>query len=788
MTGYMLRLGLLTILVLGALVVLSALRWPFRWRRALQGTVFLAIACSGYWMVRGGTLGVVFSRVYVVVTGDRLPEAERRRVLDALGPNSEVALVRLHGGAKPAPGYSELSRVRWVKASAVTPMTDAVDVDCASEDWSGPVISVCKNLLRARAWSWGERLFVRPAVVVVPERTGVWQQLRVGRFDLEALTSTITTAPRADLFVVDPPVSSSPGRLQVVFDRASLPATNVVNIPDFVGLRLINTPAPASGKTAQLSAFLDGPLDGDEKEALDGSVRFELKAPLDLSIVPGEPIWSGSFRFGDLAPTFAKGPAGTVLSDRLTPGFHRLTVQLEVPMTREGLEAVEIYSTTRYVWAEESDMVLFFPDKSAPNTTLGSLADPSWEGLTRPQTVTALLDQFLSDAPYKDQRSRLGDILARAAFASPTARYAGRGPLTSILARASGVTDAPHSGQIAPGPGRDEVERIVQAVASAKLLVLVEPSYAQLAYLDGLLSLGARIDDGLNVLVIGPPPAGGPSEPEAGLPDWLPAYARPADLSRDGDPLRVERDARVFVLPDNARPLQFPPSGGGGEYTPLDAQRDVLNKLYAAINGMDPSGHKPTSPAMVIDGKVFGHASPVFGVLNAPGGPRQIEVLPPLSHVVEGLQANIDDFYHTPLAGFGGGLGWLMDTAPSWVPMRLRAVLAEQPGVNLVGAGFRRVEPPHLFPETTVIIFVADLPQLDETRARSVADAPITQHLRISVKPSTEAPVANLSTGTGSDIVRGLALQGVRVLAVRIRLGGTRDALYRSARVSSPSR
>jgi hypothetical protein len=56
-------------------------------------------------------------------------------------------------------------------------------------------------------------------------------------------------------------------------------------------------------------------------------------------------------------------------------------------------------------------------------------------------------------------------------------------------------------------------------------------------------------------------------------------------------------------------------------------------------------------------------------------------------------------------------LGPVRETAPSYLPLRLQPLIEPPPGAGPLGGDYSPVELPHLYPGSTLVLFLADLPQ-----------------------------------------------------------------------------
>jgi hypothetical protein len=357
-------------------------------------------------------------------------------------------------------------------------------------------------------------------------------------------------------------------------------------------------------------------------------------------------------------------------------------------------------------------------------------------GLGGPSDQQVLLDGFfdeMSDLGQADRADRPRLEHARL----PEKRLADGSVLLCATAAESGQRDRDHP----------EADRLREQLDRARSLVIIEPTCAQLAYLDGLLDLGDRIAaEGLNVLVAGPPTTHS-TDCSAAYPAWMPCHSI-VRKSGEPEPLRVHRDYRLYVSCDDSRVMRFTVPGDA-DYRPLDAQHAVVSGLFKKL-GIE-AADRPPAPRH----RTFGSDKPVFGLLDPEDDeqPRRITAYPMTSYQLPGREND--------LGGEGLAETLLKDVLPGQLAFRIQGLTRDDDGPML-----RFLRPGDLYPNTLVLLFVTDLPQV-------APSAEIAGALRRAIRPAAASNATKEEQVTWSsdlpDDVADLAAMGVRVLVVRVR-------------------
>lgn len=395
----------------------------------------------------------------------------------------------------------------------------------------------------------------------------------------------------------------------------------------------------------------------------------------------------------------------------LAPGFHRLAV--EVRLSKSG-EAPRLYQGVRYLRAVQRRVLILYPPGGGP----GLLGRSGWD---RPPVQPVPLD-----APLRDL---LPDLLHRS-IETNRPRLRGLGRFDSMGSPA-GISFQPLP---AAGSAPSLLGLLQKELEEADALVLVEPSWAQLTTLAASLRLETAVSQGTNLLIIGPP-ARDPAS--TGL-DWLPSAvpAEPAGTSGSPaptEPLLADRKPRLYLLPDHSR-LTYLPASAEDPTTLQDVQAAILAALRDRwrIAALD----RETSADI---------------------RKRALRVFPPL--LLDADLGALDSTYARNRA-----TGARLDTAPSSVSARLRAVLGELKDPYFPRQGIR---PRHFHPATQILLFTLDLP------AGRGADAEDRLRLRGPGPGVRQIP-------PGREILpRDLARLGVRILHVELRVPSSYEAFYR---------
>lgn len=716
--------------LLGAYVVVRAVGTPWRGKRALTGLALVSCAGACVWLHVGGSLRQ--PRAIVIVFSDTIRGEDLELAVASLGEWDRVAWLRLSdasGAQSAAP--------TWMSSAQATRQADEPGQDYLGRIRdAAPVVSGSgddwlKNLVegdRAARRSLDGPLpnsFYRDGLLVIHDTGPTWENLQLGPLgNLGAVVAELQDPP-TDVFVMDAPSNSRPGRLEIELDRSILSARAISELGSTnATLKLIGAESvrQTSGKY-KLRAFLDG--DSTTQR------RHFVLSERTLSDPDRTKPEVGEFQLTQLE----EKPNNDDLS--LLPGFHRLLVELTIPTQRNEVAVELTYSAVKYILVDDYNLLILHPDG-----TLGELARESWF----PQALGLSSSQRATYTPPTTPLNLYLDFLKK----------------KDANLQRSRVSLSPKDVQSVALPAADPLPAATIAtvrtrLAQSRILVLVELTYSQLMQLtnDADLKLVDQIESGLTVLVIGPPPY------QAPWPAWLP-YSAKAGAAK------VHRDRRLYFCPDNSRLMKFqlhdPRLGSEGaitsaDLTPLRAQAQVINEIVSRLGARDRDASGPTPLVKVIEKphyhymSVLGNARPRRGQVPGvdPSIPVPIDVYPPFSHFLHIENSSDLQTDHV----------WLWETAPSFLPQRLRAL---ETGIPNLVEEFRPLDKSAIHPGSSVVLFVADLPQPKQLVDPPGGSLSANMHV-VTVGP----PVKRIDAGPDLALVKQLTTRGVTVYVVPIR-------------------
>src|SRR6185369_8965944 len=540
---------------IGVLVLASAIRGGLRVRRFLQRLLLVLAAASflGFVLLLDGrALG---TRDYLVVYGgdlERAPSEETLRQLRTLLANArQVSFLRLESGAEepsstrvepPGPaGAAEALAGGWpgiarraaaLRARQPNSSGEGNDPD---EAWLKRLVERAENILLGGArlappWS-------QPTLLVLIDDGEPWSGLRVPGSATWPLSLRQLLSRHIQLFLLRVPDRPRPARAEILLDREPLPAGSSIDLSAVAHVLLADLP-PAEQQAATFQAAFD-------------DSAFRRPQPIRLRPDTERGGMRFDFKLGSNVPAW------------LTPGFHRLAV--EVRVEQPGAPIARSFTAVRYFRVDEPRELIFA-------NGLGSLAREGWklpEGRPLGDFLAAVLLQPQTATANRQRFSSLSNLTAGERVTHQSWTSLGR----------IDIVPFPASGGLP--------EEVLERFRQARAVILVEPTRLELSALSHDLKLEEAIRAGLEVVVIGPPPRGDGVESEN---DWLPARAVRPQRDRD-EPLRAFRDPRLYVVPDNSRVTQLPWSADpAGRTTLQDAQRKVLAGVYRGLG-------LPDSPA-----------------------------------------------------------------------------------------------------------------------------------------------------------------------------------------------
>jgi hypothetical protein len=284
-------------------------------------------------------------------------------------------------------------------------------------------------------------------------------------------------------------------------------------------------------------------------------------------------------------------------------------------------------------------------------------------------------------------------------------------------------------------------------VIASSTVALVEPSLETISSLEASLNEQGKpmenlIRDGLHVLVIGPPAR------RSGLPfpTWLAAAAKNAPSGERA--LKVHRDPRIYILFDNSRPMWFLASKGNTSSI-LEMQSAMASEIFSTFNKTNPLVQLDGEPAVLF---------PPLG--RTPKDPTQLSAAAPGLYSPVLLHA---DFRSAAVRGRDALKQSEADLWPGSIKARISG-LTEKSAEEQLGYCFRRLVTGDRYPNTSVILFISDFPQID----------PPSGEVRIGKSFSKSAPLPTSAPLMNS--IAALEQAGVRVYVVRLVTGKMADA------------
>jgi hypothetical protein len=396
----------------------------------------------------------------------------------------------------------------------------------------------------------------------------------------------------------------------------------------------------------------------------------------------------------------------------LHSGFNRIALHLRINATsiEEGGSRTLAYRSVSYIEAVSRVHLVLHPPEG-----LGELGEEGYSLTAKIPNVASRLNTFYGDRDNPRMLLRSGGSqLQKAAY---------------------------------PPAGDNGWRDVAAKVVAASTLALVEPSLETISSLEASLnsqrkSMENLIRDGLHVLVIGPPArrAGPP------FPTWL---ATAATNAPSGDrALKVHRDPRIYFLFDNSRPMWFL-SSKGNTSSILEQQSSLVSEIFSTFG--------KTNPLVQLDGE----PTVLFPPLGrTPEDPTQ------LSATVPGLYSPLllhADFRSAAVRSREALQRAEADLWPGSVRARISG-LTEKSAEEQLGSCFRRLVTGDRYPNTSVVLFVSDFPQID----------PRAGEVRIGKSFSESTPLPSSSPLLSS--IAALEQAGVRVYVVRLVTGKMADA------------
>lgn len=754
MTNALPALLAVTLSVAGAGIAITALRRPLRWRRLAAGTLFITAGALSLWVQNGGSLPQPRA-VVVVFTYDAKAE-DLQLVAASLGSADRVAWLHLttNKAANQKPPH-------WMPAEEATRQPgepaeefrarlhqSAVDVTVTPDDWFQPVLIADRKARDEFSAPMPTPLY-QYSLLFLYDPGATWASLRPQGINLQTKADEMEKesalaslgSPPTDVFVLQAPSAERPGQLVIDLNTDVVPAGSVGALGAArANLRLVGARSVRrKGKTYPVRAWIDG------GPGQSGSTQLVYSEPDNVRTDPDpdpaiEPIHSL-----ELASFRSLNKKDDAILDE---GWHRLHVRLTVSTEKNGVPMSIEYAATRYFKAERQHVLFLQPELGLGMANVGWLSPtlklPPNVRFIPPPSASSLVKDYLN-------HPRGGQVL--------------RTNLSSHNIRESAFSG--------------DLDAIAAEVKKCRTLVLVEPDAEFLRKLEEKVPLEPLIRDGVTVLVIGPPP-----ELDAGppLPKWLPLASTPV---KAGDPNSrlVHRDRRVYFLPDNARLLQSVSwsrlaNRNNSDLTGVTMQRDVINALCkdlhardAAESGTNVSDYvqvskdasglnsytTTTGPARIRVGRIPG----------ASGEEVPVAIYPPVSNYL--ALSDTKELETRPQ--------WLWETGTSFLPLRTRHLKERIKGLDAIPAPVVKQDIPHealyldeqhLYPGTSVVLFMADMPQ-----PREMLTLPFGIEYSARFKAITEPnkPVPGLSDSPPDiSALKKLAGMAATVYVVRIRL------------------
>ncbi len=544
-------------------------------RRLIFLALGLAVASlTLVWLSRSGA--VVVPMAYVIAISREVPEEALRNELRKLPPQTPVAFIEIATKAGPDGESSWCSAGKWLLAGDETALVDAclagaARVSTSEEGWGGDLVSKAAARVRERWFTW---LWREPALLVLRDDGLTWQGAEPTLFRTGEAVEALAQAGSIRLVTKDVRGSRSSGSLVLVPGDEAIPeADRMVELSGaYVHMDLHNPPTGLQPSSLRVRAHVDVvtqdenglPQSGQYVLADVGAVLNEnVSVAAEFKPVTGSDQdvlrWKldlNAFRWaGD-------GPAM-----RISPGIHRLSASVHAQVD-DGRELS--FESETYLVVRERRILILARESLEEQPRSSPLTNDGWFLPSRVLKRAVPRDLIQS---YFDKRS--GDQFYR------TPRF----PIEHFTLPDSTTPE-------------EDLAKLVSELDRARGVVLLEPAREHLEFLDDSLGMDQRIQDGLNVLVAGPPVAPIP-------PEWLPATARGSSApARNDEPVMVHGDGRLYVLFDTSRFMRS--TFRDEDNSPLELQVMAANSMLRSL-GFDSS----SASYSIEEDRVVGPSKPV---------------------------------------------------------------------------------------------------------------------------------------------------------------------------------